>query len=77
MIFIDHPWNTALYQQAIDRCHRIGQTENITIINLLCKNTVDERIFDLMKKKGELSDMLIDNKLSNIDKKDLVNFLLS
>lgn len=77
VIFLDHPWNEATYNQCIDRAHRIGQTKNVTIINLLCKYTIDEKIFELMKKKGELSDILVDGKLDNIDKKQLVNFLLS
>ena len=76
VIFIDHPWNTALYEQAIDRCHRIGQIENVTIINLLCKNTIDEKIYELMKEKGEIADLLVDGKVNNTDKTELVNYLL-
>ena len=44
VIFVDEPWNKALYDQAVDRCHRIGQKNNITIYNLLTKGTIDERI---------------------------------
>ena len=36
-IFLDEPWNMALKEQAIDRCHRIGQNSNITIYTLLCR----------------------------------------
>ena len=77
IIFLDHPWNKANYDQCVDRCHRIGQNKNITIYNLLCKNTIDERIWELVKHKGELSDKLVDSHATVADKKELVDYLLS
>lgn len=76
MIFMDHPWNRALYDQAVDRCHRIGQNENITIYNMMCKNTIDERIWELVTKKGAMSDAIIDGKITG-NKTELLQFLLS
>lgn len=76
-IFLDHPWNRALYDQAVDRCHRIGQKSNITIYNLLTKNTIDERIWELVCKKGKLADAIVDGQLNNMDRSDLVDYLLS
>ena len=75
-IFLDEPWNMALKEQAIDRCHRIGQKSNITVYTLLCKNTIDEKVHTLVERKGEMSDILIDNKIIG-DKNVLINFLLS
>lgn len=75
-IFLDHPWNRALYDQAVDRCHRIGQKSNITVYNLLTKNTIDEKIWTLVQKKGKLSDALVDG-VYNGDKEDLIDYLLS
>lgn len=75
-IFLDEPWNMALKEQAIDRCHRIGQNSNITVYTLLCKNTIDERINDLVEKKGQMSAILIDDKIEG-DKNALINYLLS
>ena len=77
IIFLDHPWNKANYDQCVDRCHRIGQSKNITIYNLLTKNTIDERIWELVKHKGELSDKLLDSHSTVTDKKELVDYLLS
>ena len=75
-IFVDHPWNMAHYQQAVDRCHRIGQSNNITVYNLMCKDTIDERIWNIVKQKGALSDMIVDGiEISN--KSDMVDYLLS
>jgi SNF2 family DNA or RNA helicase len=76
VIFMDHPWNRALYDQAVDRCHRIGQKQSITIYNLMCKDTIDERVWQLVKDKGAISDMLIDGKVTG-NKTELLNFLLS
>lgn len=76
MIFLDHPWNRALYDQAVDRCHRIGQKTNITVYNILCKNTIDERIWELVNKKGAMSDALIDGKF-NGNPSDLIDYLLA
>lgn len=75
-IFMDHPWNKALYDQAIDRCHRIGQHHNITIYNLLTKDTIDERIWELVQQKGALSTLVVDGE-HPADKAELVDYLLS
>ena len=77
VIFLDHPWNRAIYDQCVDRTHRIGQTKNVTVINFMCKNTIDEKIWELLNKKGQLSDMLVDGKLDLQNKQQLVEFLLN
>lgn len=75
-IFLDEPWNKALKNQAEDRCHRIGTTENVTIYTLLCKDTIDERIHELVEKKGLLSDAIVDGKVIG-NKKEVLEYLLS
>ena len=75
-IFLDEPWSKALKNQAEDRCHRIGQNNNVTIYTLITKNTIDERIHELVEEKGALSDAIIDGKITK-DKMELLQFLLS
>lgn len=75
-IFMDEPWNRANKEQAEDRCHRVGTTENITIYTLVCKGTIDERINDLVERKGAMADALVDGK-TTISNKELLDFLLS
>lgn len=75
-IFMDEPWNRANKEQAEDRCHRVGTTENVTIYTLMCKDTIDERIHDIVMKKGEMSDAIVDGKIV-ADKKELLNYLIS
>lgn len=76
VIFLDEPWTMANKQQAIDRCHRIGTTSNITVYTIMCKDTIDERIHDIVEKKGVMSDALVDGKIIG-NKVELLNFLLS
>lgn len=73
VIFLDEPWNRALRDQAEDRAHRIGTKGTVNITFLCCKNTIDERIHDLVEKKGQISDALVDGKISAED----INYLLS
>ena len=76
VIFLDEPWTDANKNQAIDRCHRIGTTESVTVYTLLTKDTIDERVNEIVANKGALSDMIVDGKIVG-DKKQLVDFLLS
>lgn len=75
-IFMDEPWNRANKEQAEDRCHRVGTTENITIYTLVCKGTIDERINELVEKKGAMADALVDGKITS-NKDGLLDFLLN
>ena len=72
VIFLDEPWNMATKLQAEDRAHRIGTNSSVNIITLLCKDTIDERIHQLITDKGELSDLVVD-KIN----KEKINFLLN
>lgn len=74
-IFYDLPWHKAAYDQASDRIHRIGQNDNVTIIKLICKDTIDERIQEIIYNKGAISDMLVDGKISRISKNDILKFI--
>lgn len=74
-IFMDEPWNRANKEQAEDRCHRVGTKENVTIYTLVCKDTIDERINELVEKKGKMADALVDGKIA-IDKANLLDFLV-
>ena len=75
--FVDQPWTYAYYSQAVDRCHRIGQTSNVTIYNLLTKNTIDERIWSIVKKKCTMSKAIVDQEFDISDNDKLVDYLLS
>ena len=77
VIFLDEPWNRALKDQCEDRVHRIGTKESPNIITIMCKGTIDERINDLVYKKGKMSDVLIDKEEDMTRNPKIVNYLLS
>lgn len=67
VIFLDEPFTSADKQQAEDRCHRIGTKGTVNIITLMCKDTIDERIHNIVKNKQALSSEIVDNKKLFID----------
>ena len=75
-IFLDEPWSMALREQAVDRCHRIGQQSNITVYTIMCKGTIDEKIHKLVYEKGEMSDKIVDGKLAPMSKREVLDYLL-
>lgn len=56
---VDPWWNPAVEQQAIDRTHRIGQTNNIFAYRMICKDTIEDKIVQLQERKRSLARDLI------------------
>ena len=76
VIFLDEPWNRGTKEQCEDRVHRIGTKNTVNIITFICKNTIDERINQIVEHKGEWADCIVDGKV--IKKSDeMLKFLLS
>ena len=63
MIFIDHPWTAAQCEQAEDRIHRIGTNKSVTVYRLITRNTIDERVLELVNDKKALSSYIIDDEV--------------
>ncbi|MDR0472700.1 MAG: DEAD/DEAH box helicase [Treponema sp.] len=63
-IFIMDPWwNNAVENQAIDRSHRIGQQNPVFCYRLIAKDTIEERILELQKRKTNLAAALLTDDL--------------
>lgn len=62
VIHYDPWWNPAVEEQATDRVYRIGQKKSVQVIRLLTKNTIEEKIDKLQKRKKQLSDSVIKSK---------------
>ena len=75
-IFIDTPWTAAEFEQAQDRVHRIGANKNVTIYELITKDTIDERVHEIVKTKEAISDFIIDNKISKSTFDSLKKYIL-
>ncbi|KQL37367.1 DEAD/DEAH box helicase [Psychrobacillus sp. FJAT-21963] len=59
VILYDLWWNPAVEQQAADRAHRMGQKNEVNIIRLIAKGTIEEKINQLQQKKMSLIDEVI------------------
>ena len=58
---LDRWWNPAVESQAEDRSHRIGQKVKVNVIKYSCSGTIEERIDEILERKQELFDELIDD----------------
>jgi len=54
VIFAEMPWTPAEFDQAIDRCHRIGQKENVLAQVLAVENTLDVKISQAIIRKARI-----------------------
>jgi len=59
VFMLDTWWNPAVERQAIDRAHRIGQTQHVFIYKFISKESVEEKIIQLQEKKQNLADSII------------------
>ena len=51
---LDPWWNPAVENQASDRTHRIGQRQKVSIMRLLMRHTIEEKMMELKRQKLEL-----------------------
>eukprot|EP00917_Polyrhabdina_sp_WS-2016_P004190 GHVP01009584.1.p1 GENE.GHVP01009584.1~~GHVP01009584.1.p1 ORF type:complete len:465 (-),score=99.24 GHVP01009584.1:150-1544(-) len=69
VIFYDSDWNPAMDRQAMDRCHRIGQTRNVTIYRLISEQSVEENILRKQFEKRMLDDVVVNQgKFTSLSK---------
>lgn len=57
---LDPWWNPAVENQASDRAHRIGQTQKVSIMRLLMRHTIEEKMMELKKQKLELYEAVLE-----------------
>lgn len=60
VIMMDPWWNPAIENQATDRAYRIGQDRNVTVIRLIAKHTIEEKILQIHEVKQNLSDEILE-----------------
>ncbi|MFO0957278.1 MAG: DEAD/DEAH box helicase [Isosphaeraceae bacterium] len=77
---LDPWWNPAVEAQAIDRSHRIGQTQNVFAYRLICRDSVEQKILELQQRKRDLADAILGADNQSVIKaltRDDLEFLLS
>ena len=78
VIHYDPWWNLSAQNQATDRAHRIGQTRQVTVIRLIVKDTIEEKILELQDAKKDLADAILEGRSENLmsmSKEELLSLL--
>ena len=65
VIHFDPWWNPAVEEQATDRAHRIGQKNVVSVIKIIAKGTIEEKILLLQEEKKKLISELMGDELSS------------
>ena len=60
LVLAELSWTDAEQTQAIDRSHRIGQTEPVTAWRIIAAQTIDSRIAELIDRKAGLAARALD-----------------
>ncbi|MEV5037617.1 SNF2 helicase associated domain-containing protein [Peribacillus frigoritolerans] len=60
VILYDLWWNPAVEEQAADRAHRMGQKNEVQVIKLIARGTIEEKMNELQEKKRHLIEEIID-----------------
>lgn len=70
IIFLELNWQRGLMNQAIDRCHRIGQTKPVGITKIVCEDSLDQWVMRSENGKKKMQTLLLAalRKLSNESK---------
>ncbi|NWR62839.1 HLTF factor, partial [Bucorvus abyssinicus] len=55
VFLMDPAWNPAAEDQCFDRCHRLGQKQNVVITKFIVKDSVEENMLKIQNKKRELA----------------------
>ncbi|XP_009797725.1 protein CHROMATIN REMODELING 19 [Nicotiana sylvestris] len=61
VIIHDMDFNPQIDRQAEDRCHRIGQNKPVTVYRLVTRNTVDENVYEIAKRKLTLDAAILES----------------
>ena len=59
MVNFDLPWNPMQIEQRLGRLHRIGQDHDVTVVNLVAKGTVEERVLSVLEAKINLFELVV------------------
>ncbi len=62
VFLLDPWWNPAVEAQAIDRAHRIGQTQPVFAYKLIARDTVEEKMLELQGTKKQLAEAILEGK---------------
>lgn len=76
VIFSDLEWTPALHEQAEDRAHRIGQTEQVNVYYYVAKDTIEEDIIALLGKKNQIIQTILEGQKDKVKQMNVANELI-
>jgi SNF2 family DNA or RNA helicase len=56
VVLTEPQWKPTIEDQAIARCHRMGQVRSVDVYRLLAEDSVDQRMLDVLATKAVLFD---------------------
>jgi SWI/SNF-related matrix-associated actin-dependent regulator 1 of chromatin subfamily A len=62
VIFVELPWCSTEMEQCEDRCHRIGQRDNVLIDILCLEDSIDSYIAKTITRKESLIGKVVDGR---------------
>jgi SNF2 family DNA or RNA helicase len=65
VIYYSNGYDLEKRLQSEDRAHRIGQNKTVTYIDLICENTVDEKIVKALRDKINIASEVMGEELKN------------
>lgn len=68
LFVIDMHWNPALELQAHDRIYRVGQKREVFIHRFICKDTIEDKIIQLQKRKIDLANNILSGNTASNNK---------
>jgi SNF2 family DNA or RNA helicase len=80
LVNLDCPWNPAILEQRIARVHRLGQAQPVRVLHFITRDTIEERIAQIVAGKRELFAGVFEGEAGEIavrafDQADLVQTL--
>ena len=59
VVYYSNVYDLEVRLQSEDRAHRIGQKNNVTYIDLVCENTVEEKILQALRDKIDVATLIM------------------
>jgi hypothetical protein len=78
VLHYDRWWNPAKENQATDRVHRIGQRRFVQVFKLITRNTIEERIDELIRSKIDLMERVVaptEDVIAGLARKEIIDLL--
>ena len=65
VVYFSNGYDLEKRLQSEDRAHRIGQKKNVTYIDIICEDTVDEKIVEALRKKINIASEVLGEELKD------------